>query len=172
MKTTCSNCSLVLSCGAQDKSCWCQALPILPSHAYQPESTCLCGACLQQQLDAGVVLYGIANCDTVKKARAFLAEKGIPYAFWDYKKHGVPAIKLTHWLATLGWQALVNTRGTTWRGLSDTQRHTISCNASAQAALLAYPAMIKRPVVVWGNTYAQQLTLGFDMAQWAALIKI
>jgi Spx/MgsR family transcriptional regulator len=161
-----------MTCGVLEKSCWCQTLPALPSAAYQPANSCLCNACLQQQLDAGVVLYGIANCDTVKKARAFLANNSIPYAFWDYKKHGVPANKLAHWLATLGWEALVNTRGTTWRSLSDTQRHMVVCNASAQAALLDYPALIKRPVVVWGNTYQQRLTLGFNAAQWGSVIKI
>ncbi len=172
MQTTCSNCAAPMHCGAQEKSCWCQALPVLPPSAYQPSAGCLCAACLQAQLNLGTVLYGIANCDTVKKARAFLTENSVPHAFWDFKKHGVPATKLRTWLDELGWEALVNKRGTTWRTLSDTQRHTMVCNDSAHAALLAYPALIKRPVVGWGNPYAPRLTIGFDAAQWAALTKI
>jgi arsenate reductase (glutaredoxin) len=172
MQTTCSNCAAPLRCGAQEKSCWCQALPVLPAAAYQPAAGCLCAACLQAQLDAGTVLYGIANCDTVKKARAFLTDNGVAYAFWDFKKHGMPATKLRHWLDELGWEALVNKRGTTWRSLTDTHRHTITCNDSAHAALLTYPALMKRPLVGWGNPYAPRLTLGFDAAQWAVLTKI
>ena len=161
-----------MACGVQEKSCWCQALPTLPASQYQSSMACLCAACLQAQLDAGVVLYGIANCDTVKKARAFLTENGAAYAFWDYKKHGVPAEKLTGWLDALGWEALVNRRGTTWRGLSGAQKNAVHDNASARAALLEYPALMKRPLVVWGNTDGAPVTVGFDASSWAHLVRI
>jgi Spx/MgsR family transcriptional regulator len=161
-----------MSCGAQEKSCWCTALPVLPPSAYDTQASCLCPACLAAQLDEGVVLYGIANCDTVKKARTWLTENGIAYAFWDYKKHGVPAEKLKHWLSLLGKEQLVNTRGTTWRGLADTDKAAVVDDASAHALMLANASVIKRPVVTWGNTYGMAVTSGFDAALWAQRTKI
>jgi Spx/MgsR family transcriptional regulator len=118
------------------------------------------------------VLYGIANCDTVKKARAWLTERGIAHAFWDYKKHGVPAGKLSHWLDSLGWEVLVNTRGTTWRCLDGVAKARVVDAASAQTLLLAHASVIKRPIVAWGNTYGQAVTVGFDAALWQQTLKI
>jgi Spx/MgsR family transcriptional regulator len=132
----------------------------------------LCADCLQTQLDAGVVLYGIANCDTVKKARAWLTEQGVAYSFWDYKKHGVPEAKLMQAIATLGWESVVNTRGTTWRSLPDDAKAVVVDAPSTLALLLSNASAIKRPLVSWGNTYAQQLTIGFDAALWQGIIKI
>jgi arsenate reductase (glutaredoxin) len=172
MQTQCSTCAAPLQCGVAEKSCWCQSLPSLPPSAYAAEATCLCAACLQTQLDAGVVLYGIANCDTVKKARAWLNERGIAHAFWDYKKHGVPPSKLATWTAQLGWDRVVNQRGTTWRGLPPELRDSVVDAASAAALLQANPSAIKRPIVAWGNTYGAALTLGFDAAAWGELVKI
>lgn len=110
-------------------------------------------------------LYGIPNCDTVKRARAWLADHGIAYTFHDFKKQGVPAAELDRWLQTPGWEALVNRRGTTWRGLDETTRNTVVDAASARAVLLANPSLIKRPVVDWGPK--KGVTTGFDADAWA-----
>ncbi|RZL65728.1 MAG: ArsC family reductase [Variovorax sp.] len=108
-------------------------------------------------------LYGIPNCDTVKRARAWLNEQGVTYRFHDFKKEGVPEARLDAWLASPGWEALVNRRGTTWRKLDDDARAAVVDAASARAALLAHPSLIKRPVVEWRNA---SVTTGFDPDQW------
>lgn len=108
-------------------------------------------------------LYGIPNCDTVKKARAWLAEQGVAYVFHDYKKHGVPAERLDAWLDALGWEALVNRQGLTWRRLDDATRAAVSGRASARALLLREASLIKRPVVEWADG---RVTVGFDAAHW------
>jgi Spx/MgsR family transcriptional regulator len=109
-------------------------------------------------------LYGIPNCDTVKRARAWLDEHGIAYRFHDFKKEGVPEAELDQWLRAPGWEALVNRRGTTWRKLDDATRASVVDAASARAALLANPSLIKRPVVNWGARTG--VTTGFDAAEW------
>ena len=164
MNSLCSICQLPFNCDANAANCWCQALPSLPRSAYQDRS-CLCANCLNAELHKGVVLYGIANCDTVKKARTWLAEQGVEYTFWDFKKHGVPETELDNWLAGLGWQALTNTRGTTWRGLAGAVKASVIDTASAKTVLLANPSVIKRPVVNWAE---RGYTLGFDAAAWVA----
>ena len=108
-------------------------------------------------------LYGIPNCDTVKKARAWLVEHGVAHDFHDFKKHGVPEAALDQWLAQLGWEALVNRKGTTWRQLDEATRASVVDAASAQSLMLANPSAIKRPVVDWGEA----ITVGFDAAVWA-----
>jgi len=108
-------------------------------------------------------LYGIPNCDTVKKARAWLTDHGVTHTFHDFKKLGVPALELDHWLATAGWEKLVNRKGTAWRGLDETSRHAVVDNASARTLLLAHASVIKRPVVAWADG---QITVGFDAADW------
>ena len=109
-------------------------------------------------------LYGITHCDTVKKARAWLAEHEVDYRFHDFKKEGVPEKALDQWLRAPGWEALVNRRGTTWRRLDDATRAGIVDTASARAALLANPSLIKRPVVEWSG--AADATTGFDPTDW------
>jgi len=109
-------------------------------------------------------LYGITNCDTVKRARAWLDEHGVAYRFHDFKKEGVPEADLDQWLRAPGWEALVNRRGTTWRRLDDETRASVVDAASARAALLAHPSLIKRPVVNWGPPSG--VSTGFDAAQW------
>lgn len=172
MQTLCSHCAAPMVCGVKEKTCWCTALPVLPASGYQADATCLCVNCLRKQLDAGVVLYGIPNCDTVKKARAWMDEHHIAYAFWDYKKHGVPHDKLHSWLNQYSWQTICNTRGPTWRKIPDAQRESVVDAASALAVLLDNASAIKRPVVAWGNTYAGQVTVGFDADLWQRIIKI
>lgn len=111
-----------------------------------------------------ITLYGIPNCDTVKKARAWLTDHGIDYRFHDFKKQGVPADLLPAWLAAVGWQALVNRKGTTWRKLDAALQATVVDGASATALMLDHPSVIKRPVVVWDTG---KVTVGFDAALFA-----
>ena len=113
-----------------------------------------------------ITLYGITNCDTVKRARAWLTEHELAYVFHDFKKQGVPQPQLDHWLVELGWEAVLNRRGTSWRRLDETARADVVDAASARAALLANPSLIKRPVVDWGG--ATGLSVGFDAQQWTA----
>lgn len=112
-----------------------------------------------------ITLFGIPNCDTVKRARTWLADKDVTYRFHDFKKDGVPEDLLDQWLEAPGWEALVNRRGTTWRRLDDTTRATVVDAASAKAALLANASLIRQPVVVWGSG-AGGTTVGFEAAQW------
>ena len=110
-----------------------------------------------------ITVYGIPNCDTVKKARAWLTERGVAHRFHDFKKQGVSEPELGRWLAAAGWETLVNRKGTTWRGLDETTRHTVADNASARSLLLQHASVIKRPVVEWTDG---QITVGFDAADW------
>ena len=98
-----------------------------------------------------VTVYGIPNCDTVKKARTWLSDQGVDYQFHDFKKQGVPADLLPGWLAAMGWETLVNRKGTTWRKLDEATRLAVVDDASATALMLANPSVIKRPVVVWAD---------------------
>ncbi|MFT3717571.1 ArsC family reductase [Pseudorhodoferax sp.] len=109
-------------------------------------------------------LYGIPNCDTVKKARAWLDGQGIAYAFHDFKKAGVPP-QLDDWIAALGWEALLNRKGTTWRRLDAATQAAVHDAASAAALMRAHPSVIKRPVVEWSRGPA---TVGFSPEAWAA----
>lgn len=110
-----------------------------------------------------IILYGIPNCDTVKKARAWLTEHQQPHEFHDFKKHGLPPDKLAQWTQALGWEKLLNRKGTTWRKLDAASQAGVQDDASAQAVMLTAPSLIKRPVVDWGDG----LTVGFDGAAWA-----
>ncbi len=110
-----------------------------------------------------IILYGIPNCDTVKKARAWLNAQGLAHEFHDFKKAGVPADRLAAWESQLGWQKLLNRKGTTWRKLDPAEQAGAVDAASAQALMRAQPSLIKRPVVEWGN----RSTVGFDPAIWA-----
>jgi len=111
-----------------------------------------------------LIVYGIPNCDSVKKARAWLTERGIDYTFHDFKKQGVSAELITAWLATQDWQTLVNRKGTTWRKLDDATRNAVVDAASATALMLTQPSVIKRPVIRWPNG---RVSVGFDPAQFA-----
>lgn len=110
-------------------------------------------------------LYGIPNCDTVKKARAWLSEHGVAHDFVDFKKQGVDEAALARWLSQLGWQTLLNTRGTTWRRLDEATRAAVTDTASARALMLAQPSVIKRPVVTWPDG---GVSTGFEPAAWQA----
>jgi Spx/MgsR family transcriptional regulator len=112
-----------------------------------------------------ITLYGIPNCDTVKKARAWLAEHQVDHAFHDFKKAGVPPDRLGHWIASAGWEKLLNRQGTTWRKLEPAAQAAAAGPAGARALMLAQPSVIKRPVVEWGPA---DVSVGFDAAGWAA----
>ena len=92
-------------------------------------------------------LYGISNCDTVKKARVWLAAHQLAHEFHDFRKMGVSAVWLHEVAAQTGWQALLNQRGTTWRKLDDASKDSVNDEASAIALMLTYPSLIKRPVL-------------------------
>ncbi|QDX80640.1 ArsC family reductase [Denitratisoma sp. DHT3] len=113
-----------------------------------------------------VTLYGIKNCSTMKKALDWCEERGIPHAFHDYKKLGVPRERLVAWCQAVGWKTLVNTKGTTWRKLSPEQQD-IATQSEAVALMLEHPSLIKRPVVETDS----QLLVGFDPALFADFVK-
>jgi len=110
-------------------------------------------------------LYGIPNCDTVKKARTWLAEHGQDVAFHDFKKQGLTRELLAAWLQQLDWEVLVNRKGTTWRKLSDERRAAIVDKASALELMLENPSVIKRPVLA----SAGPLTVGFSSEQYGRI---
>ena len=107
-----------------------------------------------------ITLYGIPNCDTVKKARAWLAAHGVEYRFHDFKKQGVPEARLDRWIEELGWQKLVNRSGTTWRKLDPKLQADVIDVKSARRLMLENVSVIRRPVVEWGS----RTTVGFDEA--------
>jgi arsenate reductase len=94
-----------------------------------------------------ITLYGIPNCDTVKKARTWLNAHGIEHAFHDFKKAGLNVDSVDAWLDHMSWEVLVNRKGTTWRGLADERKATIVDARSAAALMLESPSVIKRPVL-------------------------
>ena len=97
-----------------------------------------------------ITLYGIPNCDTVKKARTWLDGAGVDYAFHDYKKAGIDEARLRGWCAELGWETLLNRAGTTFRKLPDADKAGLDAD-KAVALMLAQPSMIKRPVLDLGD---------------------
>ena len=105
-----------------------------------------------------ITLYGIPNCDTVKKARDWLTTHGVDYQFHDFKKQGVPMPQLDAWLTTVGWETLINRKGTSWRLLDDATKAGVVDAASAKAVALLQPSVIKRPVVEWADG---KVTVGF-----------
>lgn len=113
-----------------------------------------------------IILYGIPNCDTVKKARAWLTEQGVDYQFHDFKKQGVPPEQLARWAQAAGWEKLLNRQGTTWRKLDPALQAGVHDSASAQTLMLANPSVIKRPVVDWGK----DITVGFDAQGWTVRV--
>lgn len=104
-----------------------------------------------------MILYGIGNCDTVKKARAWLDAHGVGYGFHDYKTAGIDAARLRAWAGELGWERLLNRAGTTFRKLPDADKADLD-EDKAIALMLAQPSMIKRPVLDLGD----RRLVGFD----------
>ena len=104
-------------------------------------------------------LYGIANCDTVKKARSWLDQHHIEYQFHDFKIHGVAAELAQIWLQQMGWEKLINRNGLTWRGLPVQQKQAIQNNRAALQLMLEKPSVIKRPLL---EQDSKLLHAGFD----------
>ncbi len=108
-------------------------------------------------------MYGIPNCDTIRKARAWLAARGVDYAFHDYRKAGADAALLEGWAAQVGWEVLLNRAGTTFRKLPEADKAGLD-RARAIALMVAQPSLIKRPVLV-----ADEIVVGFSPERYAAL---
>ena len=109
------------------------------------------------------ILYGIPNCDTVKRARDWLTSRGVTYEFHDFKKQGVPADHLAAWVKSAGWERVLNRKGTTWRKLPEAQQASVADAATAQAVMREQASVIKRPVVEWDDG---RITVGFDADDW------
>jgi arsenate reductase len=108
------------------------------------------------------ILYGIKNCDTMKKARSWLDSHGVAYEFHDYKAAGIDRARVERWCAQVGWETLLNRAGTTFRKLPDEQKSPLD-ERRAVALMVQQPSMIKRPVLEWGG----QLLVGFRPAEYA-----
>ena len=104
-----------------------------------------------------ITLYGIKNCDTVKKARAWLEQHGVDHAFHDFREDGLDRGQLQGWLDELGWETLINRRSTTWRQFSDAEKQT--AETDPMALLQAHPTLLKRPVITDGEAI---LDIGFS----------
>jgi arsenate reductase (glutaredoxin) len=111
-------------------------------------------------------IYGIKNCDTMKKARAWLDAERIPYAFHDYKAAGITRDRLAGWIRRLGWESLLNRAGTTFRKLPEADREGLT-EEKAIRLMLAQPSLIKRPVLEIGG----KLLVGFKPAEYEATIR-
>jgi Spx/MgsR family transcriptional regulator len=111
-----------------------------------------------------ITLYGIANCDTVRKARRWLDGRGVAYVFHDYAKAGIDEATVRAWVAELGWEALLNRRGTTWRRLPEEVRAGVD-EERAVGLMLANPSIIRRPVLDLG----ERRVTGFEQTRYEAL---
>jgi arsenate reductase len=112
-----------------------------------------------------ITIYGIPNCDTMKKARKWLETHDAAYEFHDYRKLGVPENKLKQWVSQAGWETVLNKRGTTWRKLDEKIKNNID-QASAITIMLDNPSIIKRPVLESGKT----LLIGFRESEYQQLL--
>jgi arsenate reductase (glutaredoxin) len=115
---------------------------------------------------ATITVYGIPNCGSVTKARMWLAEHGVDYVFHDFKKQGVPPEAVDLWLQHVSWDVLVNRKGTTWRKLDPDLQASVKDSDSARAVMLAHASVIKRPVVVQGQT----VLVGVNPEAWARVV--
>ena len=113
-----------------------------------------------------ITIYGIKNCDTMKKARAFLDEAGVAYTFHDYKTAGIEKGKLEGWAKKVGWETLLNKAGTTFRKLPDKDKEGLT-EAKAIKLMLAQPSIIKRPVLELGGG---KLLVGFKSEEYEAAV--
>lgn len=118
-----------------------------------------------------VIVYGIPNCDSVKKARTWFASQSIPFEFHDFKKQGLPAEALNRWTAAVGWQKLVNRSGTTWRKLDPAAQAAVIDEASAGKLMADQPSVIKRPVVELHDEQQPSVTVGYVPQQWEAWLQ-
>ncbi|MDO7596440.1 MAG: ArsC family reductase [Pseudomonadota bacterium] len=110
-------------------------------------------------------VYGIKNCDTVKKSRRWLEANGVAFQFHDFRDDGIDEKTIQFWLQSVSWETLLNKRSTTWRQVDQTQRDTIN-KESAIGLMLAFPSIIKRPVLVNNDT----ILVGFDEVHYKSLL--
>jgi Spx/MgsR family transcriptional regulator len=118
-----------------------------------------------EEAEMTITIYGIANCDTMKKARSWLDAQGMAYAFHDYKKAGADAAKLAVWCEAKGWDVILNRAGTTFKKLPDDAKADMT-QAKAIALMLEQPSMIKRPVL----EHSAGLLVGFKQPEWEAAL--
>lgn len=115
-----------------------------------------------------IQLYGIPNCDSMKKARKWLADHDLPYEFHDYKKSGIDENRLRQWMEQVSWEVLLNRRGMMWRKLSQEQRDTIN-QENALRLMIEIPSIIKRPVLVTENGHIE---VGFSADNYKELFNL
>jgi arsenate reductase (glutaredoxin) len=116
-----------------------------------------------------ITVYGISNCDTVKKARGWLDGLGLPYDFHDYKKHGADAGKLREWVEARGWETILNRRGPTFRKLPEAERSDLDAGR-AVALMREHTSAIKRPIVEYSHEDGKGLLVGFDEQEWSTAL--
>lgn len=114
-----------------------------------------------------MTLYGIKNCDKVKRARAWLDEHGQAIPFHDFKKEGIDMTLLQRWIKLVGWQDLINRQGTTWKTLSDIEKASVNNEPAAISLMLEKPSVIRRPILERGN----RIILGFDEKTYSECFK-
>ena len=112
-----------------------------------------------------ITIYGIKNCDTMKKALKWLDQQGVEYRFHDYKKEGVPEAELRRWIDALGWDTVINRRGTTWRKLDQSTRDEMDAERAVTVAM-DNPSLIKRPILHSDNI----IEAGFEEGRWKTLL--
>ena len=123
------------------------------------------------QNSSSITVYGIPNCDTVKKARVWLQEQGIDFVFHNFKKDGLDRESIERWLTHVNLDVLINRKGTTWRALSDEQKASCDHSEQAIALMLTSPSVIKRPVLQIISQDKQQVTVGFSPQLYQPLFK-
>jgi Spx/MgsR family transcriptional regulator len=115
-----------------------------------------------------IAIYGITNCDTVKKARTWLSEQGYDFVFHDFKKQGLPEQALNQWLKVAGWEKVLNRKGSSWRKLTPEEQASVKSADTARPFLLANPSLVKRPVIEWHHNKVVEITIGFQPELWLA----
>ena len=116
-----------------------------------------------------ITIYGIRNCDTIKKTVKWLQDEELEYEFHDYKKQGIDKKTLNRWCKQVDWQTLVNKRGTTWRKLPETARDNLT-KTSALQLMIDNPSLIKRPVIEYANQ--SKIEVGFDRESCASALSV
>jgi len=119
-----------------------------------------------------IILYGIPNCDQVKKARNWLAGQQIDHHFHDFKKAGITSELIQSWLTQFDWQSLINRKGTTWRKLSEHEQTSIQDNQSAISCMMQHPSIIKRPVLIFQDQQHTQMLVGFSEENYQRLFTL
>lgn len=119
-----------------------------------------------------VTLYGIPNCDQVKKARAWLSGHQIDAHFHDFKKAGITSELIQIWLKQINWPVLINRKGTTWRNLSAQEQALVQDDQSAIHCMVHHPSIIKRPVLVFKNNQHTEIFVGFSEENYQRLVNV